>query len=76
MVLGLERSVSTDYSENGDSKGPKVNSLIVSSSDKDLRSHVVVSPNYGEHVPPSSPQESFLGNSKVNYLYFVIALVV
>ena len=76
MVLRLERSIPTDYSENGDSQCPKVNSFIVSSPDKDLRSDVVVRPNNGEHVPPGSPQESFLGNAKVDYLYFVLPLVV
>ena len=57
-------------------ESPDVYSLIVASTNVDLRSEIEVGSDDSQHISPDSPRESLFGNPKVNDFNLSRALVV
>jgi len=76
MILRFEWSVPCNQLIDGDSQRPKVNSLVIASSQINLWCKVVISSNYGHHISSASSQKGFLGYSEINQFYLSLFLVV
>ena len=76
VVLRLEGSPASHQFEDGHTKCPQVDPLVVASADKNLRRHVVVGADDGEHVSPLTAQEGFLGDAEVDDLDLLVGFVV
>ena len=67
--------MASNHLEDRNTQSPQVNSLIVSSSNEDLRSHEEVGSDDCEHVSPLPSKEGPLGDAEVNefdlFLFFV-----
>ena len=67
MVLTFEGCYSSNQFIDGDSNGPKIDFLIITSSSKYLRCQVKVSSYDSKHISPLSPLKCFFADSKINY---------
>ena len=72
MILRLKRCIVCYDFEYCNAQSPKINSFIIATSYKNLRGHVKMSSDNGEHISSLSSEESFLGYTKINdfHLFF------